>query len=143
MSCMYKPHHEADSISASATATQHANGCVVVQANTVPATFWALAFLLLPENAHHKQQILSSLQCPGSPDCMQAPLAQQQGWNDAGEPCLNICLTAPGNTCCTPRDDSGCTCLGVSFAVNLYRPHHLLVLLGNPGWGMPEDTSCE
>ena len=35
---------------------------VGVQANTVPATFWSLGFLLLPENGHRKQQILASLQ---------------------------------------------------------------------------------
>lgn len=28
------------------------------QANTVPATFWAIAFLLLPENQHHKTEAL-------------------------------------------------------------------------------------
>ncbi len=32
-----------------------------MQANTVPATFWSLAFLLLPENQHHKRQVLASL----------------------------------------------------------------------------------
>ncbi len=33
-----------------------------MQANTIPATFWALAFLLLPDNQDHKQQILLALQ---------------------------------------------------------------------------------
>ena len=32
-------------------------------ANTVPAAFWAVAFLLQPENAEHKQRALASL-CP-------------------------------------------------------------------------------
>lgn len=31
-------------------------------ANTVPAAFWALAFLLLPEHQHYKQQVLASCQ---------------------------------------------------------------------------------
>lgn len=31
------------------------------QANTVPATFWSLAFLLLPENAHHRLSITQQL----------------------------------------------------------------------------------
>ena len=31
------------------------------QANTAPATFWTIAFLLLPENAAHMQQCLSEL----------------------------------------------------------------------------------
>lgn len=35
---------------------------LVTQANTVPATFWALAFLLLPQNQRHRQQVLASLQ---------------------------------------------------------------------------------
>lgn len=35
---------------------------LVTQANTVPATFWALAFLLLPQNQLHRQQVLASLQ---------------------------------------------------------------------------------
>jgi len=34
----------------------------MMQANTIPATFWALAFLLLPDNQDHKQQILLALQ---------------------------------------------------------------------------------
>ena len=33
-----------------------------MQANTVPAAFWALAFLLLPEHQHYKQQVLASCQ---------------------------------------------------------------------------------
>ena len=33
-----------------------------MQANTIPATFWALAFLLLPDNQDHKQHILLALQ---------------------------------------------------------------------------------
>ena len=32
-------------------------------ANTVPAAFWAIAFLLQPENAEHKRRALASL-CP-------------------------------------------------------------------------------
>ena len=32
-------------------------------ANTVPAAFWAVAFLLQPKNAEHKQRALASL-CP-------------------------------------------------------------------------------
>ncbi|KAG2434321.1 hypothetical protein HYH02_012343 [Chlamydomonas schloesseri] len=32
------------------------------QANTVPATFWAAGFLLLPENAHHRAAVLAELQ---------------------------------------------------------------------------------
>lgn len=31
------------------------------QANTVAATFWALAFLILPENAPHRQRVLREL----------------------------------------------------------------------------------
>ncbi|KAG2423055.1 hypothetical protein HXX76_015571 [Chlamydomonas incerta] len=32
------------------------------QANTVPSTFWATGFLLLPENAHHRAAVLAELQ---------------------------------------------------------------------------------
>ncbi len=39
-----------------------------MQANTIPATFWALAFLLLPDNQDHKQQILLALQSTRLPD---------------------------------------------------------------------------
>ena len=35
-----------------------------MQANTVPATFWAVAFLLLPEHQQYKQQVLHSVQQP-------------------------------------------------------------------------------
>ena len=59
---------------------------VILQANTVPATFWALAFLLLPDNADHKQQILHSLRSDGSCDTSQTPMAQQQGMDGAGKP---------------------------------------------------------
>lgn len=37
---------------------------LVVQANSVPASFWALAFLLLPENQPYKLKVLASLQLP-------------------------------------------------------------------------------
>ena len=35
-------------------------------ANTVPAAFWSVAFLLLPENEQHRQRALESL--PTKPD---------------------------------------------------------------------------
>lgn len=35
-------------------------------ANTVPAAFWSVAFLLLPENAQHRQRALGLL--PAKPD---------------------------------------------------------------------------
>jgi len=35
-------------------------------ANTVPAAFWSVAFLLLPENAQHRQRALMLL--PATPD---------------------------------------------------------------------------
>ncbi|KAL3140850.1 hypothetical protein ABBQ32_005388 [Trebouxia sp. C0010 RCD-2024] len=52
-------------------------------ANTVPATYWALAFLLLPDNAHHKQHILSSTQPGGSHSTSHPSPAQQQEVDDA------------------------------------------------------------
>ncbi|KAA6426780.1 MAG: cytochrome P450, partial [Trebouxia sp. A1-2] len=48
-------------------------------ANTIPATFWALAFLLLPDNQEHKQQILLALQSTRFPDThTSVPDAQAQ-----------------------------------------------------------------
>ncbi|DBA87474.1 TPA: Cytochrome P450 7B1, variant 4 [Trebouxia sp. C0004] len=50
-------------------------------ANTIPATFWALAFLLLPDNQEHKQQILLVLQsmpAQASHACLADARAQQQ-----------------------------------------------------------------
>ena len=70
--------------------------CAVVQANTVPATFWALAFLLLPDNALYKQQIVSSLQSDGSHVGSQASVAQQQGMDEAGE-LLPVPLSGAGD----------------------------------------------
>ena len=35
-------------------------------ANTVPAAFWSVAFLLLPEHAQHRQRCLRAL--PAAPD---------------------------------------------------------------------------
>lgn len=60
-------------------------------ANTVPATFWAVAFLLLPQNAHYKNQILCQLR-PGASEpppmetgvkSTQPPKIRQQGSNDS------------------------------------------------------------
>jgi hypothetical protein len=60
-----------------------------MQANTIPATFWGLAFLLLPDNQDHKQQILLALQSSqshakhtGAPDAQ----AQQQTSPDGKVP---------------------------------------------------------
>ena len=49
-----------------------------MQANTIPATFWALAFLLLPENQDHKQQILLALQSTHTYTSVPDAQAQQQ-----------------------------------------------------------------
>ncbi|KAL3148124.1 hypothetical protein ABBQ38_014405 [Trebouxia sp. C0009 RCD-2024] len=62
-------------------------------ANTIPATFWSLAFLLLPDNAHHKQHILSSIQSGGSHSTSHSSSAQQQELNDAGRPLPILSLT--------------------------------------------------
>lgn len=98
----------------------------VVQANTVPATFWALAFLLLPDNAHHKQQILSSLQSGGSHDNSQTALAQQQGVVDAGQPPPIFARYADDRSC-SPCDC--CVCMPVAkwkkcYYRDYYHYHH-------------------
>ena len=49
-----------------------------MQANTIPATFWALAFLLLPDNQDHKQQILLALQSTSAHTDTGVPHAQAQ-----------------------------------------------------------------
>ena len=49
-----------------------------MQANTIPATFWALAFLLLPDNQDHKQQILLALQSTHTHTSVPDAQAQQQ-----------------------------------------------------------------
>ena len=49
-----------------------------MQANTIPATFWALAFLLLPDNQGHKQQILLALQSTHTHTSVPDAQAQQQ-----------------------------------------------------------------
>ena len=49
-----------------------------MQANTIPATFWALAFLLLPDNQDHKQQILLALQSTNAHRDTGVPHAQAQ-----------------------------------------------------------------
>ena len=43
-----------------------ARHCTVAQANSVPASFWALALLLLPENQPYKLKVLASLQLPSA-----------------------------------------------------------------------------
>ena len=85
----------------------HGKIVVVLQANTVPATFWALAFLLLPDNAHHKQQILSVLQSGGSHDNSRTAPAQQQGMDDAGQPPPIFARYADDRSC-SPCDCSVC-----------------------------------
>ena len=84
---------------------------VMVQANTVPATFWALAFLLLPDNAHYRQQILFSLQPDGSHGSSPTPPAQQQEVHDAGEPLLVPFGTAGDKSFSATHDDLGRACI--------------------------------
>ena len=43
------------------------SSALLVQANSIPASFWALAFLLLPENQHYKHKVLASLQSADNP----------------------------------------------------------------------------
>lgn len=56
-----------------------------MQANTIPATFWALAFLLLPDNQDHKQHILLALQSTNTHTSGPDAQAQQQMSSD-GKP---------------------------------------------------------
>ena len=87
------------------------NRFVLVQANTVPATFWALAFLLLPDNALYKRHILSSLQSDGSHAGSQTPVAQQQGMDDAGEPLPVSIDGASDRSFSAPHHDPSCACI--------------------------------
>lgn len=52
---------------------QHPNLLLWLQANSVPASFWATAFLLLPANQHYRQKVLASLRSPA--ETVSAPIS--------------------------------------------------------------------
>ena len=53
-------------------------------ANTVPAAFWSVAFLLLPEHAQHRQRCLENL--PSMPDLQASvQVSKQSGETPASQ----------------------------------------------------------
>ncbi len=55
-------------------------------ANTVPAAFWSVAFLLLPEHAQHRRRCLEAL--PAKPDIQACVQVSQQPQDMPLEQCI-------------------------------------------------------
>lgn len=68
------------------------------QANTVPATFWSLAFLLLPENAGHREEVARELQVGRGYACLRVCAVYM--W------C--VCMCARGAGCCVDAAGGAC-----------------------------------